>query len=99
MRNLFWGWIRTPEPDRNVQDLEKIRLQFMGLIEMIENQLSNTTYIAGEHFTIADIPMALLFYRWFNLPLERPVYEQVNRWYALVQQRPGFQKYSSDPLS
>jgi glutathione S-transferase len=99
MRSLFWGWVRTPESERNLQDLEKVRQQFMGLMSMLENQLSQTTYIAADTFTIADIPMALLMYRWFNLPIERPVFENVNRWYALVQSRPGYQKYSTAPLT
>ncbi len=99
MRNLFWGWIRTPVAERNLEELEKIRQSFILIATILDQQLSQTPYIAGQHFTIADIPMALLCYRWFNLPVERPTMKHLEAWYTKVQGRPGYQKYSTAPLT
>lgn len=99
MRNLFWGYIRTPQENRNLEELENSRIQMIKGIEMVEEQLTRTKFIAAEQFTLADIPIALVAYRWFNLPLERPSFPHFEAWYANVKIRSGFLKYSSDPLS
>ena len=99
MRNLFWGWIRTPENQRNLEELETIRKSFINIAAILDEQLSKTPFITGDHFTIADIPLALLCYRWFNLPIERPSMKHLEAWYAKVQARPGYQKYSTAPLT
>jgi len=99
MRNLFWGWIRTPADKRNLQELETIRQSFIQIASMLDEQLGKTAFIAGNHFTMADIPIALLCYRWFNLPIERPAMKNLDAWYAKIQSRPGYQKYSTAPLT
>lgn len=99
MRGLFWGWIRTPEKDRNEVDLEKLRQQMIRVLTIVDEQLKTTKFIAGDQFTLADIPLALLAYRWFNLPIDRPALAHLEQWYQQVSSRPGFQKYSSGPLT
>jgi len=99
MRTLFWGWIRTPEDQRNFNDLEATRQAYVQTMLILDQALSNRPFIAGNVFTIADIPLALLCYRWYNLPIERPVMQHLEAWYANVQKRPGFQKYSTAPLT
>jgi glutathione S-transferase len=99
MRNLFWGWIRTPADKRNLQELETTRQSFIQIASMLDEQLGKTAYIAGNTFTMADIPIALLCYRWFNLPIERPTMKNLDAWYAKIQSRPGYQKYSTAPLT
>lgn len=99
MKTLFWGWIRTPAEQRKLQDLEATRESFMQVLSILDDQLSKTAYVAGDQFTLADIPLALLCYRWFNLPIERPVMQHVDAWYAQIQKRAGYQKYSTAPLT
>ena len=99
MKPLFWGWIRTPAEQRNLEELEKARLQMVLILEMLEKQLGKAVYVSGAQFTLADIPLALLAFRWFNLPLERPSFPNLSKWYEEIAKRPGFQKYSSGPLT
>jgi glutathione S-transferase len=99
MKPLFWGWIRTPEAQRNLQDLETARQNFIQVLSMLDQQLSKTPFIAGQTFTMADISIALVCYRWFNLPIERSAMQHLDAWYASVQGRPGYQKYSTAPLT
>lgn len=99
MRTLFWGYVRTPEAERNAKDLENARQQMIKVLEILEDQLSKFKFVACDQFTLADIPVALVAYRWFNMPLERPSFPNFERWYQEVKKRPGFVKYSSDPLS
>jgi glutathione S-transferase len=99
MRTLFWGWIRVEHDKRNYEELEASRLQMITMLEIMEAQLSQTAFIAGEQMSLADIPLALIAYRWFNIPIKRPVMNNLNRWYQAMSQTRGFKRYSSDPLS
>ena len=99
MRVIFWGWIRQAHEGRNYEELEGSRVQMIRQWEILDKQLSRTIYVAGDTQSLADIPLSLIAYRWFNLPIERPDFLNLNRWYQLMMQKKGFQKYSSDPLS
>ena len=99
MRILFWGWIRTSAPDRDVADLDKNRLIVQKMLAMLDDQLSQSPWVAGERFTIADIPLALLVHRWLHLPIERENFLNLARWFKAVSQRPGFIRYGSAPLN
>jgi len=99
MRVLFWGWIRQAKETRNALELEASRMQMIHMFEILDRALSRSAFVAGEHMSLADIPLSLIAYRWFNLPIERPELLHLNRWYRSMSQTQGFQKYSSDPLS
>jgi glutathione S-transferase len=99
MRTLFWGWVRTPQDQRNLTELETTRQTLINILSILDKELGKTPFIAGNVFTIADIPLALLCYRWYNLPIERPMMKNLEAWYAKVQMRPGYLKYSTAPLT
>ena len=99
MRILFWGWIRTAENERNKSDLEKNRLIMQKMLKILDDQLSQHAWVAGEHFTLADIPLALIVHRWLLLPIEREPLAHLQRWFTQVSQRPGFIRYGSSPLT
>jgi glutathione S-transferase len=99
MRILFWGWIRTAENERNQSDLEKNRLIMQKMLTILDDQLRQHAWVAGEHFTVADIPLALIVHRWLLLPIEREDLAHVERWFSQMSTRPGFIRYGSSPLS
>jgi glutathione S-transferase len=99
MRPLFWGWVRLKENERDPIALEQNRLQMIKNFEILNQRLKITKFVAGDYFTLADIPLALIAYRWFNIPIERTDFEHINRWYLEVCNRPGFKKYCSSPLT
>ncbi len=99
MRPLFWGWIRLKPEERNAAELENSRQLMIKALGLFDEQLKRSPYAAGEQFTLADIPMALIAYRWFNMPIDRPHFENINQWYERVGLRPGFKRYCSSPLT
>ena len=44
--------------------------------------------MAGEHFTMADIPIGCEMHRWWGCA-ERPARPALERWYRTVSTRPG----------
>jgi glutathione S-transferase len=67
------------------------------MIGIIDTQLGRTgACIAGEHFTLADIVIGLSLQRWRSIPMSRPHYPNVERYYARLLQRVGLQRYGRD---
>ena len=99
MRPLFWGLIRTKPEERNLTELEKTRIQMSSILNILDDQLKSSTWVAGDHFTIADLPLALIAFRWFNLPIEREEFQHLSRWFKQIELRPGYIKYASAPLT
>lgn len=67
------------------------------MIGIIDTQLGRTgACIAGEHFTLADIVIGLSLQRWRSIPMSRPHYLNVERYYERLLQRVGFQRYGRD---
>jgi 2-aminoadipate transaminase len=56
-------------------------------------------WMAGEHFTMADIPIGCEIHRWWGLPQPRPALPHLARWYAAVQARPATRGVLDLPLS
>jgi glutathione S-transferase len=62
-----------------------------GTMAILERQLQTTgAFVAGERFSLADIPVGLSVHRWFGTPMTRPDYPAVSAYYERLSQRPGF---------
>ncbi|MCI3945568.1 glutathione S-transferase [Pseudomonas syringae] len=63
-------------------------------MQILNQQLEVTgAYVAGQTFTLADIPVGLSVNRWFETPLEHPHLPAVNRYYERLSSRPGYLVY------
>ncbi len=96
---VFWGMVRTAPEDRDLKAIEAARKKLSANIAIMDNQLSNSTYLAGSTFTVGDIPLGITAYRWFNMEIEREPYKNVQRWYDLLSDRPAFQEHVMNPMA
>jgi glutathione S-transferase len=96
---VFWGLVRTPPEKRDMDAIEAARKKLSGLIGLMDAQLSKTTYLAGDDFTIGDIPLGITAYRWFVMDMEREDYPNLKRWYDLLTTRKAFQDAVMNPLA
>jgi len=99
IRPLFWNLVRTPAADRDPAAMEASRLQTIQITQMLEAHLADRAYVAGDAFTMGDIPIGCGVWRWFALPIERPGFPHVQRWFDRLAQRPAFVKAVMQPLS
>ena len=58
---------------------------------LLDDHLSRHPFMAGDRFSIADIPIGTEVHRWFGLPLERPARPHLERWYKALLARPSTQ--------
>ena len=96
---VFWGMVRTAPEDRDLKAIEVARKKLSGNIAIMDTQLSNSTYLAGNIFTVGDVPLGITAYRWFNMEIEREPYINVQRWYDLLCDRPAFQEHVMNPMA
>jgi glutathione S-transferase len=61
-------------------------------MEPVEAALARRPYLAGDTFTIGDIPVGINAYRWFLLDVERPKSPAIEAWVERLKARPAFAK-------
>jgi glutathione S-transferase len=99
MKPVFWNLIRTPPEKRNMTEVEDNRQKLAAYLGMADAHLAKNEYLTAAGFTMADIPLAVLAHRWFNVPIERPQLPHFERWFWLVSGRPGFKLHCAAPLT
>jgi glutathione S-transferase len=99
MRPLFFGYVRTPEGQRAHAALAAAQRQREPVLGIFERHLTDRAVVAGARFTMGDIPVGIAIYRWFALPLERPDFPHVARWYKSLTERLGYRTHVMHPLT
>ncbi|MDR3535740.1 MAG: glutathione S-transferase [Acetobacteraceae bacterium] len=99
MTVVFWGLVRTA-PDK--RDMAAIGLAIQDTAKawaLIEAGLARHPYIAGEAFTLADIPWGVHAHRWFNMDFQPPAMPALRAWYDRLCERPAYHtQVSSQPV-
>ena len=62
----------------------------VGLAKIMDDALSARPFLAGDSFTMADIPVAIQVYRWNALVEDRPSLPNLEAWYDRLCQREPF---------
>jgi len=63
-------------------------------MSILESQLNATgAFVAGEHFSLADIPIGLSVNRWFRTPFVHPRFATVSDYFDRLADRTGFAAY------
>ena len=99
MRNVFWGLIRTPPEKRDARAIEEGRRKSIELLAIPESVLAKKSFMAGERFTMGDIPLGCEMQRYMRVPIERPAFPHVEAWFERLRERPVFRKFVDIPLS
>ncbi len=96
---LFIGMIRTEPDQRNPRSEEESRLKTAAVLRVVDAHLQTREYLAGNTFTMGDIPLGCGIWRWMQLSIERPVLPNVQRWFETLSRRPAYKKAVMLPLS
>ncbi len=93
MHPVFWGLVRTAPEDRDNAAIAKARDVLTTKMAMLDTFLGRTGYVAGDSFTVGDIPVGIATYRWYNMEIEREDHANLKRWFDDLSARPAFQKH------
>lgn len=95
----FMQWIRTPADQRDPQLIAKSVAAVEPLLARLDAHLAKRAYMAGDSFTMADIPIGCDVHRWFGLPQPRPDLPHLQRWFDSILQRPATRGVLDLPLA
>jgi glutathione S-transferase len=93
MGQLLFGLVRSTPETRDPAAIESARRRAAASWTIIDDEVKDQPYLAGDHLSLAEIVLGTLIYRWFAFPIERPELPNLRGWYDRMHQRPGFKKH------
>jgi glutathione S-transferase len=99
LRPLFIQLIRTTPTTRDAAIISTGESLSLAAARILDARLSDRTFLAGDHFSMGDIPAAATVHRWYELDIHHPEMANLRRWYELIRQRRPFQEVVMTPLS
>lgn len=91
--------VRTPAEQRDPARVEELKQALNRLIAMLNDDLAQRDYIAGDAFSIADMALAPLLYPWREVCHDRPDFPHIERWFARIEARPAYRDIVALPVS
>jgi glutathione S-transferase len=98
LRPLFIELIRTPPANRDTSAIARGESLSLAAARILDARLSDRTFLAGESFSMGDIPAATTVHRWYALNIHHPELPNLQRWYQLMTQRQPFRDAVMTPL-
>jgi glutathione S-transferase len=99
MTIVFWGLVRTPEAERDYPAIEAAAGRLAGLWRRLDDHLAGRAFVAGERFSMGDIPVGAACYRYCQLAIERPKLAAVETWYGRLQERAPYRAHVMLPVT
>lgn len=96
--DLFWGFYRTPEALRDHQKIQHAAARCRKHFALLDAHLAEHTFLAGDEFTMGDIPVATSLYRYFEMGIPTPEIPNVRRWYGALAERKAYREHIMTPF-
>ena len=91
-KDALLGLVRTAPENRNPERIEASIRATAGVIAVLDAHLEDNDYVAGPSFTMGDLALGSLVYRWLELDIVRPDLPSLRIWYERLADRPAYQK-------
>ncbi|MCZ6453459.1 MAG: glutathione S-transferase [Alphaproteobacteria bacterium] len=98
LRPVFHGLIRTSPENRDMEAITAAAKSTGEILAILDDWLADRDFVCGDAFTMGDIPVGFVLYRWYALDVERPERPNVRAWYERLTERPGYREYIMIPL-
>ena len=95
---MFMNMIRTPQDKANVKAIERGVQGCNRAFTQLDAHLAHHSYVAGEQFTMGDIPLGPMVYRYLAMQIDRPELPNLKAWYHRLSQRPAYQRHVMIPF-
>ncbi|MAE96014.1 MAG: glutathione S-transferase [Deltaproteobacteria bacterium] len=95
---LFWGYYRTPESQRNEQRIAAAAQSCAAHFEKLDAHLAGRRFVAGDSFTMGDVPAGTALHRYFEMGYLVPEPPHVRAWHARLAEREPFRTHVQRPF-
>ena len=95
---VFFNLVRTAEEQRNLEVIQRCTAATIDYLALLDRHLQGKSYLLGEHFSMADIPLGAIVYKYYHLDIERPEMTHLEAWYARLCERPAYQQHAMIPF-
>lgn len=99
LRPLFIQLIRTRPSRRDPAVISRSEELSLAAVRILDAWLSGRRFLAGDAFSMADIPAGVAVHRWYELDTVHPEVRHVRGWYDLMKERQPFRDVVMTPLS
>jgi glutathione S-transferase len=97
---VFQNLYRKPAAERDAAAVAQNVREGNRAMALLDAHLANQPYVAGDGFTMGDIPVGAVAHRWLEIVgIERPPLAAVRAWRARLSERAGFRTHVLLPLS
>ncbi len=91
---MFHGLVREVPERRNLEAIEKSRANTQRHLAIVDRHLQDSRFVAGNAFSVADIPVGIYAYRWYTFEgIERGPLPALERWYGELQERAAYRDH------
>jgi glutathione S-transferase len=90
---LFFATVRTQPADRDLAKIAVLRDEANEALMILDAHLADRPYVCGDRFTMGDIPLGCVAYRYFNVDVDRPALPNVEAWYQRLAERAPFRDH------
>lgn len=98
-RDAFVQLIRTEPAQRDETLITRSVGLMQPLLDQLDLHLAARSFIAGDTFTMADIPLVCEVHRWLELPIPHAPRRYLERWYKHILAQPAIRGVLDVPLS
>ena len=99
LQPAFRNLVRVAPENWDHDAIRKAGHESTRILKILDDHLADRDYIAGDTFTMGDIPMGVLGRRWFALDIERPEPRpNVEAWFNRLSERPAYQEHILIPM-
>jgi glutathione S-transferase len=91
-KDALVGLVRTAPENRNPEKIDASVRATAGVIAVLDAHLEDNDYVAGSSFTMGDVALGSLVYRWLELDIDRPDLTALRAWYERLASRLAYQK-------
>ena len=95
----FLGLTRTPPEERDPDEIGASLRETARLLAVLDAHLEGEKFVAGEGFSVGDVAIGPVVYRWLNIEIERPELPNLQRWHDRLTERSAYQKSVMVPFT
>ena len=90
---IFWRVVRTPARDRDPDAIARASVALGKILEIADERLGRHAFLAGKDFTLADIQLGHILYRYYDIDITRPNLPALRAYYDRLTERPAYRTH------